>query len=199
MQVCVTSPALAPWAQIPLALAAGIEHAPAGAAELVKTAITLGADADALKPIAAGMPPLEGIQVPEHSELLSPRPEAIKAEEALVAELTELGVKMGDWCPPPTMRAPKGKPADSVDGALKIVAMRSIAKARRAGTGRGDKALGYSAPVNEMLPVVATPARAMTPVAPAPVQAAPMDMEVDAKPRGMKRMFGKTRVAGDVE
>jgi len=71
LQVCVTSPALAPWAQIPLALAAGIEHAPGGAAELVKTAITLGADAAALSPIAAGMPSLESIQVPDQVELLT--------------------------------------------------------------------------------------------------------------------------------
>jgi len=204
LQVCVTSPALAPWAQIPLALAAGIEHAPAGAAELVKTAITLGADADALKPILAGMPPLEGIQVPEQAELLSPRPEAVKAEEALAAELTELGVKMSDWTPPHTMRAPKGKPIEAVDGALRAVAMKVAArtqKARRAGTFRGDKALGYAAPVNEMLPVVATPARALAPSA-APAECVEMEMDTEAKPRGMKRMFGKTKLArdaGDIE
>lgn len=201
MQVCVTSPALAPWAQIPLALAAGIETAPAGAAELVKTAITLGADADALKPILAGMPPLEGIQVPDQAELLSPRPEAVKAEEALAAELTELGVKMGDWTPPPAMRAPKGKPSEAVDGALRAVAMRSLVKARRAGTHRGEKALPYVAPANDVLPVVATPARAATPAL-AQAAPAPMEMETEAKPRGMKRMFGKTTMAvdaGDIE
>jgi len=204
LQVCVTSPALAPWAQIPLALAAGIEHAPAGAAELVKTAITLGADADALKPILAGMPPLESIQVPEQAELLSPRPEAVKAEEALAAELTELGVKMIDWTPPHSMRAPKGKPIEAVDGALRAVAMKVASrtqKARRAGTFRGDKALGYAGPVNEMLPVVATPARALAPSA-APAECVEMETETEAKPRGMKRMFGKTtmaRDAGDIE
>jgi len=201
LQVCVTSPALAPWAQIPLALAAGIETAPAGAAELVKTAITLGADADALKPILAGMPPLEGIQVPDQAELLSPRPEAVKAEEALAAELTELGVKMGDWTPPPAMRAPKGKPSEAVDGALRAVAMRSLVKARRAGTHRGEKALPYVAPASDVLPVVATPARAATPAL-AQAEPAPMEMETEAKPRGMKRMFGKTTMAvdaGDIE
>merc|ERR1719331_2224114 len=96
LQVCVTSPALAPWAQIPLSLAACIENAPQGAAELVKTALTLGADQDALGPIVAGLPPLEGIAVPEQAELLSPKAEAVKSEEALVAELEELGVKMSD-------------------------------------------------------------------------------------------------------
>lgn len=198
LQVCVTSPALAPWAQIPLALAAGIENAPAGAAELVKTAITLGADADALSPIAAGLPPLEGIEVPEQAELLSRRSEAVKAEEALVAELTELGVKMGDWTPAMSMKAPKGKPAVAVDGALKAVAMRSVAKLRRAGAFRGDKVL----PTTSMIPEIATPARApvpMTPISYAP--AMEVDAEVKAGPRGMKRLHGKTRMvsAGDIE
>merc|ERR1719498_2307567 len=110
LQVCVTSPALAPWAQIPLALAACIQNAPAGAAELVKTAITLGADADALSPIAAGLPPLESVEVPEQAELLSPKAEAEKAEEALVAELTELVVRISDWTPSPNMKVPKGNP-----------------------------------------------------------------------------------------
>jgi len=196
LQVCVTSPALAPWAQIPLALAAGIENAPAGAAELVKTAITLGADADALSPIVVSLPPLEGIEVPEQAELLSRRGEAVKAEEALAAELTELGVKMGDWTPSMAMKAPKGKPAVAVDGALKAVAMRSAAKARRAGTFRGDKALAFH-PV-AALPVVATPARLRTPSEELPKPVAEteevVDMEED-KPRGTKRLFSKTKGA----
>jgi len=200
LQVCVTSPALAPWAQIPLSLAACIENAPQGAAELVKTALTLGADQDALGPIVAGLPPLEGIAVPEQAELLSPKVEAEKAEQALVAELTELGVKLSDWTPPLNMKAPKGKPSVAVEGALKAVAMRSVGKAKRQGTFRGDKAIPYSAPAADVVPVIATPARA-----PSPNQiAAPMDVELPLETkRGTKRLFGKTKAsavrdAGDV-
>jgi len=141
---------------------------------------------------------LEGIEVPEQAELLSRRSEAVKAEEALVAELTELGVKMGDWTPAMSMKAPKGKPAVAVDGALKAVAMRSVAKLRRAGAFRGDKVL----PTTSMIPEIATPARApvpMTPISYAP--AMEVDAEVKAQPRGMKRLHGKTRMgsAGDIE
>lgn len=200
LQVCVTCPALAPWAQIPLALAAGVENAPPGAAELVKTAVSLGADADALSPIAAGMPPLEGIEVPEQVELLRPRAEAVKAEKDLVADLAELGVKMSEWAPAMDMKPPKGKPSVAVDGALKSVAMRSVGKAKRGGFARSftDKALG--APEN--MPVVATPARA-APSAEVQVARAeaeqPAAMEVEAEaaaePRGMKRMRAKTKTA----
>jgi hypothetical protein len=202
LQVCVTSPALAPWAQIPLALAAGIENAPVGAAELVKTAITLGADADALSPIAAGLPPLDSIAVPEQTDLLSPRAEAIKSEEALVAELTELGVLIADWTPPINMKVPKGKPIAAVDGTLKAVAMRSAAKIRRTGTGtfRGDKAINYTAPAPDaaaqVVPAkspIATPARAPSPKDIA--QAAPMEVEAEAKLRGSKRLYSKTKAA----
>merc|ERR1719353_1199747 len=81
LQVCVASPALAPWAQIPLALAAGVSNAPPGAAELVKIAVGLGADADALNPVLAGLPPLDGVEIPEQADLLKPRAEAVKAEQ----------------------------------------------------------------------------------------------------------------------
>jgi len=149
---------------------------------------------------------MESIQVPDQAELLSPRPEAVKAEEALAAELTELGVKMDAWTPPANMRAPKGKPSVAVDGALRAVAMRSVVRARRAGNTKGDKALPYAAPtVAETMPVVATPARAIAPQQTAPMdvdtQKAPMDGEIEAKPRGTKRLFGKTKMVnvGDIE
>lgn len=207
LQVCVTSPALAPWAQIPLALAAGIETAPAGAAELVKTAITLGADADALQPILAGMPRLEGIQVPEQVELLSSRAEAVKAEEAVVAELAELGVRMDEWTPPMTMKAPKGKPALAVDGALRAVAMRNAAKLRRAGT--ANRLAQAAAQQQQQAPAeMVVPASTPAPIAPAPAIPTParaggtarmekMDVEPEEKPRGMKRLYSKTKSAGN--
>merc|ERR1719506_3342633 len=183
LQVCVTSPALAPWAQIPLALAAGIANAPPGTAELVKTAISLGADADALSPVLAGLPPLEDIEVPEQAHLLCPHHEAIKAEEALVAELSSLDVKISDWAPPASLRAPRGKPLVAVDGALRAVAMRSICKAKRSAYLRGTLEKALPEPeVETVLPVVATPSRAKT-----PMQQDPMIMESEARPHGTKR------------
>jgi len=216
LQVCVTSPALAPWAQIPLALAAGIANAPPGVAELVKTAIALGADADALSPIIGGLPPLDEIEIPAHMNLLSSREEAIKAEEAVVADLASVGVKMSEWTPAITMKVPKGKPTVAVDGALRAVAMRSIGKARRCAPFRGvtDKVLRASEipqkpaiasdlPVASdpqvLLPVASAP-QVLRPAIATPARAAPnerVSMEVDtgAKLRGTKRLLPKTRAA----
>jgi hypothetical protein len=171
LQVCVTSPALAPWAQIPLTLAAGVDNAPPGAAELVKSAISLGADADALAPIAAGLPHLDAVEVPENAGLLKPRKEAVKMEQALVAELEELGVKMSEWTPPIDMKVPKGKPSAAVEGPLRTVAMRSAVKAKRGAMLRAgqqiDKALQPPetaavdvAPSRASVAGVATPSRA---------------------------------------
>jgi len=212
LQVCVTCPALAPWAQIPLALAASIENAPAGAAELVKTAITLGADADSLRYLSEGLPPLEGIDVPEQAMLLSPKDEAVKAEEALVTELAELGVKISEWTPSINMKVPKGKPSDAVDADLKLLAMRTVGRARRNGSFRQDKAIPYTAPVSQMVPaevgapVALAPPSIATPsgrkkLARMEVESEKLAMEVESeeKPRGMKRLYGKTKAAAVVE
>lgn len=196
LQVCVTSPALAPWAQIPLALAASIENAPPGAAELVKTAITLGADAAALSSIANAFPPMDSIEIPAQTDLLSPKAEAVKSEEALVAELEELGVRMADWTPPITMKVPKGNPSAAVDSALKTVAMRSAGRARRLGTFRGDKAIPNVSQADaapQIVPVIATPARAPS-TKKVEQQVAAMQVEPEEKPRGHKRLFSKTKV-----
>jgi hypothetical protein len=158
LQVCVTSPALAPWAQIPLALAAGIANAPRGAAELVKVAIALGADADALSPVVAGLPPLDDVEIPNSVKLLSCRTEALKTEEMLVAELTEVGVRMLEWAPPVSMEVPKGKPNVAVEGALRAVAMRT-AKTRRLKASR-DRAEISAISTEQFSSVIATPARA---------------------------------------
>jgi hypothetical protein len=207
--VCVTSPALAPWAQIPLALATGVSNAPPGAAELVKSAIALGADVDALSPIIAGLPALDGIEIPEQGALLKPRSEGIKAEKALVATLEEFGVKMSEWTPPFDMKPPTGNPSVAADGPLRLVAMRSIGKAKRGASFRAretDKVL----PVPEGAPVAAipTPCRASVGGAPqnekdmegktrgkraSPAAPPQSEMEVEGKTRGTKRLFGKTR------
>jgi hypothetical protein len=208
LQVCVTSPALAPWAQIPLSLAAGVGNAPPGAAELVKAAIALGADADALAPIIAGLPPMDAVEVPENAGLLKPRKEAVKAEQALVAELGEVGVKLSEWTPSIDMKVPKGKPSAAVEGPLRAVAMRSAVKAKRGANLRPgqqpDKALQppetavVMAPSRTSVAVVATPSRASL-VSP------PDEAQIDGKGRGTKRLFAKTRSeplirdAGDVE
>lgn len=192
LQVCVTSPELSPWAQIPLALAAGIAKAPPGAAELVKTAIVLGADADALAPIISGLPFLNHVKVPEHFNLLSSRADAIKAEETLVAELTEVGVKMSEWAPPITMKVPKGKPNVAVDGALRFAAMRSVGIARRGALVRviADRD-NASVTSDDVEPVIATPARAIA------KQQVAMESEMEAEPRRSKRLCAKSRGACD--
>jgi hypothetical protein len=207
LQVCVTSPALAPWAHIPLALAAGVSNAPPGAAELVKTAIALGADADALAPIIAGLPPLDGVEVPNESSLLQSRAEAVKSEHAYVAELEQVGVRMSEWTLPLDMKVPKGKPSVAVDGSLRAVAMRTVGKAKRGANIRGretDKAL--QAAEVESVAVVATPSRASVAGPPQVLGPAPqMEAAVEQKTRGAKRLHGKTRLdantrdAGDIE
>jgi len=211
LQVCVTSPALAPWAQIPLALAAGVSNAPPGAAALVKAAMALGADADALMPIVAGLPPLDGVDIAEQEGLLKPRAEAIKAERAHVAELEGLGVKMSEWTSPLDMKVPKGKPSIAVDGPLRAVAMRSVGKAKRGANVRGrdiDKAL-QAPEAQAVVAAVATPSRSSVPQVLGPqktdMAVEEKQMAVEEKPRGTKRLIGKTRPeplirdAGDVE
>jgi hypothetical protein len=181
LQVCVSNPALAPWAQIPLSLAAAVGNAPAGAAELVQAAIALGADAEALAPIAAALPaPGEG-EAQERDRLLKPRAEAVKAEQALVAELEAKGVRMAEWTPAVDMKAPKGKPIAAADGALRAVAMRSSGKAKRIANARSQSDAVVPAPAAEAMARIPTPSRA--------------SLEVDRKTRGTKRLHSKTRAA----
>jgi hypothetical protein len=201
LQVCVTSPALAPWAQIPLALAAGVSNAPPGAAELVKTAVTLGADADALAPILHGLPPLDGVELSEQADLLKPRAAAMKAEQARVAELEQLGVKIAEWTPAYDMKVPKGKPSIAVDGPLRAVAMRSVVRAKRSANTRSREAEKVLLVPESMAVVaaVATPARASLGIRshrPATVPASvPLQKEVvpEVKTRGTKRLHSKTK------
>jgi len=185
LQVCVTSPALAPWAQIPLSLAAAVSNAPAGAADLVKAAIALGADADALSPIAASLQCRGDSDTQEQGNLLKPRSEAVKAEKALAIELEAKGVRMPEWSPPLDMKAPKGKPSAAADGALRAVAMRSFGKAKRIANPRsqGDALV----PAAETMARIPTPSRASL--------SGLAREEADGKTRGTKRMHSKTRAA----
>merc|ERR1719253_2220873 len=66
--------------------------------------------------------------------------------------------------------------------------MRSVFKARKAGTFRGDKAIA-AACAEPAAPAIPTPSRAPCAIEPA----APMKVEAEQKPRGMKRLHGKTK------
>lgn len=195
LQVCVTSPALAPWAQIPLSLAAAVGNAPAGALDLVKAAIALGADADALSPIVAALPTRGEGDVQEQTSLLKTRTQAVKAEQALVADLQAKGVRISEWTPPLDMKAPKGKPSAAADGALRAVAMRSFGKAKRTANAPRQSDAVVLAP--EAVARIPTPSRASL--------SGPSRSEADGKARGTKRVHSKTRAApsvregGDIE
>ena len=58
--------------------AAGLEHAPAGVLELVKSSISLGADADALSALTAAKPSLENTEIPQQLKWLSSPTETTK-------------------------------------------------------------------------------------------------------------------------
>eukprot|EP00933_Yihiella_yeosuensis_P044439 TRINITY_DN3956_c0_g1_i1.p1 TRINITY_DN3956_c0_g1~~TRINITY_DN3956_c0_g1_i1.p1 ORF type:complete len:1130 (-),score=341.71 TRINITY_DN3956_c0_g1_i1:159-3548(-) len=113
LQICVSSPALAPFAEIPFALAAAADGAPPGAAELLAEALELGADPDALAGVKARLPklpevsgkkskaaPLTGVYLDGAEAKLLLAPDAgIQAEKERRAELFALGIKVDDWAP----------------------------------------------------------------------------------------------------
>lgn len=100
LQVCVASPSLAPLAEIPFALAQVAKDAPAGAQELVRQAIVLGADAAALAAVEKALPSdLADISLPEGAALLQPQAEAIATEEQRRSALSELGIMVDEWAP----------------------------------------------------------------------------------------------------
>jgi len=97
LQLCVASPTLAPLAEVPFALVSVANEAPAGAAELLREAISLGADKEALAPLVARLPPARGAQAPKG--LLVPRKDFEGAERERREELASLGVRVDDWAP----------------------------------------------------------------------------------------------------
>lgn len=107
LQLCVTGPELAPLAEVPLALAAAASMGtpPQGAADLLREALDLGADADALSPLIARLPPAPGREVkkgkrPAPPTWLQPRVDAEAAEAARRTELAELGIcDLQRWIP----------------------------------------------------------------------------------------------------
>lgn len=110
LQLCVTSPTLAPLAEVPFALANAIAagQAPPGAAELVREAIALGADTAALAPLAARLPALPAAATAGAG--LMPRSEAEAAERTWRASLIEAGVADLEQWAPSSMEVPEVTP-----------------------------------------------------------------------------------------
>lgn len=108
LQLCVTSPELAPFAEVPLALCDVADQAPPGAAELLQAAIVLGADKDALLPLQQRLPqPADG----DHDalKLLMPQQDAEAAEQARRTALAEVGIDVESWAGVITLEAPREK------------------------------------------------------------------------------------------
>lgn len=91
LQLCVTSPTLAPFAEVPHTLVA--LDAPPGAAELVHDALALGADSAALAPLKARFRGATG------SGVLRSRAEGEAAEATQRQGLAEIGVDVNTWSP----------------------------------------------------------------------------------------------------
>jgi len=108
LQLCVTSPELAPFAEVPLALCDVAEEAPPGAAELLQAAIALGADKDALLPLRQRLPPIADGNA-DAVKLLMPQQDAEAAEQARRAALAEVGIDVDSWAGAITLEAPREK------------------------------------------------------------------------------------------
>eukprot|EP00449_Zooxanthella_nutricula_P010062 CAMPEP_0198518774 /NCGR_PEP_ID=MMETSP1462-20131121/19315_1 /TAXON_ID=1333877 /ORGANISM="Brandtodinium nutriculum, Strain RCC3387" /LENGTH=291 /DNA_ID=CAMNT_0044248371 /DNA_START=1 /DNA_END=872 /DNA_ORIENTATION=+ len=113
LQLCVSDPELAPFAEVPWALASIVKEAPPGAADLLREAVALGADSAALSPLLARIPPEqrdapppEG--VPRH---LLARDQAQKVERECRACLQEQGVDIASWAPADVQAAGHAAPA----------------------------------------------------------------------------------------
>merc|ERR1712137_924777 len=103
---CIANPGLAPWAQIPLALVMGASSAPSDALGLVQAAVSLGADADALK-LVFGALQSQGVDKKSNQpHLFQSQAEALRSERMNVSELEWLGVNMIDWTPTLDMNPP---------------------------------------------------------------------------------------------
>jgi len=110
LQICVSSPALAPLAEIPFALASVAADAPPGASELLQEALDLGADPESLGPLCARLPPQKEAKLKEREPklLLSPA-DGINAERERRAELASLGINIEVWAPS-DLEVPKSVP-----------------------------------------------------------------------------------------
>mmetsp|Transcript_39348 Transcript_39348/g.83865 ORF Transcript_39348/g.83865 Transcript_39348/m.83865 type:complete len:1122 (-) Transcript_39348:573-3938(-) len=97
LQVCVQEPALASFAEIPFALEKHMKDSPAGAADLLREAVALGADPVALKQLVDRLPPTEnGMQ---DMGLLLNQSDARAAEREKRSLLNEAGIDCDTWVP----------------------------------------------------------------------------------------------------
>jgi len=118
LQICVSSPELAPLAEIPFALASAAADAPPGAPELLQEALDLGADPEALGPLCARLPVPEkakktavapGVPPTCEPKLLLAPVDGVNAENERRAELASLGINIEVWAPS-DLEVPKTMP-----------------------------------------------------------------------------------------
>mmetsp|Transcript_66904 Transcript_66904/g.160187 ORF Transcript_66904/g.160187 Transcript_66904/m.160187 type:complete len:977 (-) Transcript_66904:105-3035(-) len=124
LQLCVASPDHAPLAEVHVALMSAVTEAPPGAAELVKAALDLGADATHLNAVHAALPALEKTSL-KAKELLQSKEHAQKAETMRRNALAGVGVAIEAWAPG-GLEPPKALPP--------TVRLRAAAAARKGGT-----------------------------------------------------------------
>lgn len=164
LQLCVTSPELAPFAEVPLALCDVAEEAPPGAAQLVQAAIALGADKDALLPLRQRLPQTAD---EDHAvvKLLMPQQDAEAAEQARRVALAEVGIDVDSWAGAITLEAPREKlrsrrPAPVKEEKTGAVISRKQGR-RHAGAPAGAPAVEVapSQPELPLLPEIEAPAK----------------------------------------
>eukprot|EP00931_Biecheleriopsis_adriatica_P024743 TRINITY_DN1533_c0_g1_i1.p1 TRINITY_DN1533_c0_g1~~TRINITY_DN1533_c0_g1_i1.p1 ORF type:complete len:1128 (-),score=283.07 TRINITY_DN1533_c0_g1_i1:89-3472(-) len=189
LQICVSSPALAPLAEIPYALANAAAEAPPGASELLQEALELGADPEALAPLRSRLPelpeqagtkrkqpPVVGMSLATADpKLLTAPVNGLEAETERRAELSSLGINIDVWAPS-DLEVPKMVPTH-----------HRMRQAQRKPRGQGVTRKGSQenseavvpAPKENELAAPQTRAEAKKPPVPAPEQAP----EPDAKRR----------------
>eukprot|EP00435_Cladocopium_sp_Y103_P037184 s2477_g9.t2 len=157
LQICVSSPELAPLAEIPFALASAAAEAPPGAAfgasltpELLQEALDLGADPEALGPLCSRLPvppkakKAPALGVPPEAKLLLAPADGVNAENERRAELASLGINIEVWAPS-DLEVPKTVPLHH--------RMRCAQKAKKGPPQKGIENCdsGNSAPPSEEL------------------------------------------------
>lgn len=150
LQICVSSPELAPLAEIPFALASAAAEAPPGAPELLQEALDLGADPEALGPLCSRLPvppkakKAPALGVPPEPKLLLAPADGVNAENERRAELASLGINIEVWAPS-DLEVPKTVPLHH--------RMRCAQKAKKGPPQKGIENCdsGNSAPPSEEL------------------------------------------------
>lgn len=97
LQICVSNPSLALYAEVPTALVAVAGDAPAGALDLLESAVQMGADESALAPLRPMLSTIENCT--GLTKLMVTQQEAEASEHLRRAGLAELGVDVEGWAP----------------------------------------------------------------------------------------------------